>query len=122
MWRYHNSNPEKREVNDCVIRAISKAENRSWDEVYSELSTLAQNQRILLDDMRFVEPYLDSKYNRVCYKCKGYRMTVDEFIERNPKGTFLVTMQAHITCVKNGILFDTWDCRNKLIWCSWEVI
>ena len=56
MWKYHNSNPKKREVNDCVIRAISKAENKTWDEVYSELSTLAQNQRILLDDMRFVEP------------------------------------------------------------------
>ena len=122
MWRYHNSNPKKREVNDCVIRAISKAENKTWDEVYSELSTLAQNQRILLDDMRFVEPYLDSKYERVCYKCDGCRITVGEFIERNPKGTFLVTMQGHITCVKNGTLFDTWDCRDKLIWCSWEVV
>ena len=122
MWRYYNSNPTKREVNDCVIRAISKAENKSWDEVYSELSTLAQEQRILLDDMRFVEPYLDSKYERICYKCDGCRMTVSEFIERNPQGTYLVTMQGHITCVKNGTLFDTWDCRDKLIWCSWEVI
>lgn len=122
MWRYHNSNPKKREVNDCVIRAISKAEDRSWDEVYSELSTLAQSQKILLDDMRFVEPYLDSKYDRVCYKCNGCRITVEEFIERNPKGTFLVTMQGHITCVKNGVLYDTWDCSDKLIWCSWEVV
>ena len=122
MWKYHNSNPKKREVNDCVIRAISKAENKTWDEVYSELSTLAQNQRILLDDMRFVEPYLDSKYDRVCYKCNGCRMTVGDFINRNQKGTYLITMQGHITCVKNGILFDTWDCRDKIIWCSWEVI
>lgn len=122
MWRYHNSNPKKREVNDCVIRAISKAEDRSWDEVYSELSTLAQDQKILLDDMRFVEPYLDSKYDRVCYKCDGCRMTVGDFIHRNQKGTYLITMQGHITCAKNGTLFDTWDCRDKIIWCSWEVI
>lgn len=122
MWRYHNSNPKKREVNDCVIRAISKAEDRSWDEVYSELSTLAQDQKILLDDMRFVEPYLDSKYDRVCYKCEGCRMTVGDFIRKNQKGTYLITMQGHITCVKNGTLFDTWDCRDKIIWCSWEVV
>ena len=122
MWKYHNSNPKKREVNDCVIRAISKAEDRSWDEVYSELSTLAQSQKILLDDMRFVEPYLDGKYERICYKCNGCRMTVGEFIDKNQEGTYLVTMQGHITCVKNGILYDTWDCRDKLIWCSWEVI
>lgn len=122
MWKYHNSNPKKREVNDCVIRAISKAENKTWDEVYSELSTLAQNQRILLDDMRFVEPYLDSKYERVCYKCNGCRMTVGDFMDKNQKGTYLITMQGHITCVKNGVLFDTWDCRDKIIWCSWEVV
>ena len=122
MWKYHNSNPKKREVNDCVIRAISKAENKTWDEVYSELSTLAQNQRILLDDMRFVEPYLDSKYERVCYKCNGCRMTVGDFINKNQEGTYLITMQGHITCVKNGVLFDTWDCRDKIIWCSWEVV
>ena len=122
MWKYHNSNPKKREVNDCVIRAISKAENKTWDEVYSELSTLAQNQRILLDDMRFVEHYLDSKYDRVCYKRNGCRMTVGDFINRNQEGTYLITMQGHITCVKNGILFDTWDCRDKIIWCSWEVV
>lgn len=122
MWRYHNSNPKKREVNDCVIRAISKAEDRSWDEVYSELSTLAQDQKILLDDMRFVEPYLDSKYDRVCYKCDGCRMTVGDFIHKHQRGTYLMTMQGHITCAKNGTLFDTWDCRDKIIWCSWEVI
>ena len=122
MWRYHNSNPEKREVNDCVIRAISTAERKSWDRVYSELSTLAQSQGILLDDMRFVEPYLDSKYDRTCFKCEGCRMTVGEFIETHQKGTYLITMQAHITCVRNGVLYDTWDCRDKVIWCAWEVI
>lgn len=122
MWKYHNSNPKKREVNDCVIRAISEAENKTWDEVYSELSTLAQEQSILLDDMRFVEPYLDTKYNRVCFKCNGCRMTVGEFIEKNPYGIFLITMQGHITCAKNGVLYDTWDCRNRKIWCAWEVV
>lgn len=122
MWSYLNKNPFKREVNDCVIRAISKAENRSWDDVYSELSTLAQKQRILLDDMRFVEPYLDSKYDRTCFKCDGCRITVGEFIRKNNIGTFLITMQGHITCAKDGVLYDTWDCRNKTIWCAWEVI
>ena len=49
-------------------------------------------------------------------------MTVGEFIETHQKGTYLITMQGHITCVRNGVLYDTWDCRDKVIWCAWEVI
>ena len=37
MWRYLNKNPLARDTNDCVIRSISCAENRSWDDVYLEL-------------------------------------------------------------------------------------
>ena len=121
MYRYLNKNPKARDVNDCVIRSISCAENRSWDDVYDELSELAQTQGILLDDVRFVEPYLDSKYNRTCYKNNGFSTTVEEFLKTHPKGTYLITMQGHITCLKNGVIYDTWDCRKKLIWCAWEV-
>ena len=74
MWRYLNKNPQARDVNDCVIRSISCAEGRSWDDVYDELSDLAQEQGIILDDARFVEPYLDSKYERTCYDKNGEKM------------------------------------------------
>lgn len=121
MWRYLNKNPLARDVNDCVIRSISCAENRTWDDVYMELSKLAQEQGIVLDDVNFVEPYLDGKYSRTCYNTEGSTMTVEDFIKTNPEGTFLVTMRGHITCVKDGVLYDTFDCRNRKIWCAWEV-
>jgi hypothetical protein len=41
MYRYLNMNPRGRNVNDCTVRAISLATNRSWDEVYRELSHYA---------------------------------------------------------------------------------
>ena len=121
MWRYLNKNPLARDTNDCVIRSISCAESRSWDDVYMELSKLAQEQGIILDDVNFVEPYLDSKYSRICYNNEDSTMTVEDFIKTNPQGTFLVTMRGHITCVKDGVLYDTFDCRNRKIWCAWEV-
>ena len=121
MWRYLNNNPKSRDVNDCVIRSISCAENRVWSDVYDELSKLAGEQGIILDDVRFVEPYLDGKYERECFKEKSRTMTVKEFLDQHPEGTYLVTMRGHITCVKNGILYDTWDCRDRLIWCAWSV-
>ena len=65
MWEYYNCNPLKREVNDCVVRAISLAEGKSWDETYQILSEIAQKNAIILDDTLFVEKYLNSKYEAI---------------------------------------------------------
>ena len=29
-WEFFNPNPQNRETGDCVIRALSKATDRSW--------------------------------------------------------------------------------------------
>ena len=110
-----------RHIEDCTVRAISTVQNKTWSEVYDELSDLAREKGLLFSDAQFIEDYLDERYERTCYKNNGLAMTVGEFVENNPSGTYLVTMRGHISCVKEGILLDTWDCRDKLIWCSWRV-
>ena len=117
MYKYYNANAKGNFVNDCVIRAISVAEGKSWDETYNELSDIAQSEGILLDDVEFVENYLDDRYERVCH----YAKTVGEFIEECPYGVYLITMDGHITVVIDGTLYDTFDCRNRRMFCSWEV-
>ena len=117
MYKFYNANAKGIFTNDCVVRAVSLAENKTWNETYEELSKIAQDNGILLDDVEFVEPLLDSRYDRVCYD----DTFVGEFIEDHPEGTYLVTMLGHITCIKDGILYDTFDCRNRLMKCAWEV-
>lgn len=117
MWKYYNANVLGNNVNDCVVRALSKAENKSWDETYRELSDIAQYEGILLDDVDFVESYLDKRYRRTCH----YSKTVGEFANEHPKGRYLVTMQGHITAIIDGIIYDTFDCSNKRMWCAWQV-
>lgn len=117
MYKFYNANSKGKFVNDCVIRAISVAEGKTWDETYDELSELAQKDGILLDDVEFVEDYLDRRYKRVCH----YSKTIGEFINEFPKGIYLLTMDGHITVVRNGCLIDTFDCRNRPMRCSWEV-
>lgn len=117
MYRFYNANSKGKFVNDCVIRAISVAEGKTWDETYDELSDIAQEEGNLLDDVNFVEDYLDRRYKRTCH----YSKTVGEFIDEFPKGIYLLTMDGHITVVRNGVLYDTFDCRNRYIRCSWEV-
>lgn len=117
MYKFYNANSLGNYVNDCVVRAISVAERKSWDTTYDELSEIAQKEGILLDDVNFVESYLDKRYKRVCH----YSKTVGEFIEEFSKGTYLITMQGHITVCIDGVLYDTFDCRNRRMWCAWEV-
>ena len=96
MYRYYNANPLGNTTADCTVRAISTAQGKTWDETYMELSYLAQKEGVLFDDAGFIERYLDKRYPRKCYHSK----TVGEFLEDFPTGTFLITMRAHITCVK----------------------
>ena len=117
MYKYHNANARGNFVNDCVVRAISVAQGKSWDETYEELSDIAQEEGILLDDVNFVEGYLDERYKRACH----YSKTVGEFLEEHPKGTYLVTMEGHITVIIDGVLYDIFDCRNRRMWCAWYV-
>lgn len=117
MYRFLNVNARGNFVNDCVVRAISLAEHKTWDETYEKLSDIAQEQGILLDDVDFVEDYLDEHYRRVPHCAKLVR----EFVEECPCGTYLVTMEGHITVIIDGVIYDTFDCSNRRIWGIWCV-
>lgn len=117
MWKYYNANVLGHSVNDCVVRAISKAQGKTWDETYEELSDIAQLEGILLDDVNFVEEYLDKRYKRTCH----YSKTVGEFAKEHKRGTYLITMEGHITVIINGIIYDTFDCSDRRMWCAWTV-
>ena len=117
MWKYYNANVLGHSVNDCVVRAISKAQGKTWDETYEELSDIAQLEGILLDDVNFVEEYLDKRYKRTCH----YSKTVGEFAKEHKRGTYLITMEGHITVIIDGIIYDTFDCSDRRMWCAWTV-
>ncbi|MBQ8042929.1 MAG: hypothetical protein IJ272_02110 [Clostridia bacterium] len=117
MYKFYNANARGNFVNDCVVRAISVAEGETWDETYKKLSDIAQHEGILLDDVNFVENYLDKRYKRTCH----YSKLVGEFVEEFPEGVYLVTMRGHITVIIDGVLYDIFDCRNRRMWCAWEV-
>lgn len=117
MYKFYNANVLGKFHNDCTVRAISLAEGKTWDETYEELSNIAQRKGIILDDVNFVEPLLDSRYKRICPKQKY----VGEFAEEHPHGTYLITMKGHITCCIDGVNIDTFDTCNRRMWCAWFI-
>ena len=120
MFRYYNVNPRGRHVNDCTVRAISLATGRSWDATYEELSNFAQAQAIMPDDVRYIDEYLHRRFEKVC-DCEGLHITVEDFVSKHMKGTYLITMAGHITCSINGVIYDTFDPSSRFIWEAFKV-
>lgn len=116
MYKYMNKNPFNNQVDDCVVRSISTAEGISWDEAYDKLSNSGRDLGLMMNSVEAVEEYLNERYDKVPH----YSKYVWEFIEEYPRGTYLVTMPGHITVIKNGTLYDTFDCRNRRMWNAWK--
>ena len=117
MYQYYNNNPNNRYIDDCTIRAISLLTNKTWNQVYEELSTLANQKGLMMDSVEFIEEYLDDRYPRECH----YSKTIGEFAEEYPRGKYAVTTNGHITAVINGYVIDTFDPRNKIMRCAWKI-
>ncbi|MBR4672820.1 MAG: hypothetical protein IKO78_06485 [Bacilli bacterium] len=122
MYKFYNENPLNKYTDDCVVRAISCATNKSWDYVYDYLSDIAQYEGTLFDKRDFVRNYLDRTYQRL----RGISGEVGYVSAMFPDSTLLITMNGHITCSKpdkNGIptIYDTFDPRDREVEDVWLV-
>lgn len=117
MYAFFNENPLNKYEDDCVVRAISCATGNSWDYVYDYLSDIAQYEGTLFDKREFVRNYLDRTYTRLY----GIHGSVGQVSAMFPDNVLLITMNGHIVCSKNGIVYDTFDCRKRKVEDVWLV-
>ena len=115
-FRY-NANPSDNHISDCTARALSVLTNRSWRDVYLELSELSSRVGYTFSDVPFIEDYLDERYERECH----YAKTVGEFAREHPYGRYAVTMPSHITAIIDGIIVDTFDPSRSIMRCAWRI-
>lgn len=120
-FQYYNNNPYERNVNDCTVRAIALATKRSWDSTYQQLSDYARQQGITFSEVEFINDYLSQQYPRYCQDKKHKVVTVGDFANLNLPGRWLVTMGGHITCVIDGVIYDTFDPSDRYLWCAYQV-
>lgn len=121
MYRVANPNPNGSYVGDCVIRALSIANNKSWYETYIELCL----QGLLLYDMpssnRVWNEYLKTEgYTRhvipnTCPEC----YTIRDFCNEYFKGTYILGTGTHVVAVIDGDYYDTWDSGDESPICFW---
>ena len=117
MYKFHNNNALGLFENDCTIRAISTATGNSGDDTYKHLSNTARLQGTMMDDRDFIRNYLDERYDRIY----NIPRTVGEVAGAYPDNILLITMNGHITCSKYGIVYDSFDCRDRISEFCWIV-
>lgn len=116
MWINYNPNPVGRRVDDCSIRAISKALNMDWESSYALVTSFGFN----MGDM----PHSNSVWGAVLRSNGFYRSTIpnrcpdcytaEDFCRDNPHGTYVLGFGNHVATVVDGDLYDTWDSSNEV--------
>lgn len=108
---HYNPNPHGEYVGDCVIRAITKALDKSWNEIYLAMALVGYSMGDMPSSNRVWGQFLkDMGYRRyiipnTCPDC----YTIRAFCEDNPKGTYIVGTGTHVVTVKDGNYYDSWD-------------
>lgn len=116
MWIYANPNPCRQEEPDCVVRAISLATGRSWDDVHWDLCMLSHINCTMPSTNWLWEAYLKQhRFEKFLLpaSCPS-RTTVKEFCKQYRKGTYVIGTGSHAVCVKDGDYLDSWDSGSEI--------
>lgn len=120
-------------VGDCVTRAICNATGKDYKEVYDRLNEMAQRE-----SLKRHRNYKRSNSRNGVFKetwkrylkeigwvhhktCEiGSRADKIKFVDGAlPNGVLIVQLSKHLTCLKDGVIYDTYDCSKKEYYNEW---
>lgn len=113
---YYNPNPKGKLTGDCVIRALSKALNEDWYSVYDDLCEEGKragdwgNTNSVWGAYlrrRGFDRYIIPNYCPNCY-------TLADFAQEHDRGTYIVATGTHVVCIKDGVIYDSWDSSREI--------
>ena len=111
MHSFYNPNPRGNRVGDCVVRALSKATDKSWEEIYIELCLLGYIVGDLPSSNKVWDTYLITQgftrhiVSAECLDCYA----INDFCEEYPRGIYVIGTGTHAVCVIDGTIYDTWQ-------------
>lgn len=122
MYKNLNINPLHRRADDCAVRAIATALDKSWQEVYADLCIEGLKQYDMPSANHVWGSYLKKNgYKRrivpdSCPEC----YTVGEFANDHPEGVYILALHGHVVPCVNGCVFDSWNCLEEAVFYYWE--
>ena len=113
----YNANPKDRIIGDCVIRALSKATGKSWDEVYDELYIIGKKKKRMMNDPKVYKVFLENNNFTLSPARRneyGKMISVEEFSKDVDADTmYVIHTRKHLTVVFNSDIYDTWDTSSQ---------
>lgn len=108
-------------VGDCVTRAIANATGKDYKDVYDTVNSYAARERkirgrarssardgVNSDTIRRILKDMGWRWISTMHIGKGCQVHLNE--EELPSGILIVRISKHLTCVKDGKLYDTYNC------------
>lgn len=121
---FFNANPEDKLTGDCVIRAISIATDKTWDETLDNLVELSHKLKSVPNNKDCYIEYLEQNG---FIKCKQPRKNDNtryrgyEFLDKIKKSDIILFHAGthHLSVIKNKKIWDTWDCSGECVGNYW---
>lgn len=116
MYIKSNPNPDNLMTEDCTIRAISIATDKSWDETYIDVCIKGfVMKRMPSTNSVWAEYLKDQGFSRhiipdTCPHC----YTVRDFCGEYFKGTYVLGTGSHAVAVIDGDYYDAWDSGDEV--------
>lgn len=111
MYIFYNPNPKGSNIGDCVIRALTKACDMTWDDVYLDLMLLGFVMKDMPSANHVWGTYLmQNGFQRfalpnTCPDC----YSISDFCNDHPKGTYVLATGSHVITIIDGNYYDSWD-------------
>lgn len=110
MWVNYNPNPFGLRVGDCVVRAISKALDKPWEDTYIDLCIQGFMMGDLASSNAVWSTYLKHKgFNRRTVQDCPDCYTVEDFCNEHPSGVYVIGTGSHAVAVVDGCYYDAWQ-------------
>lgn len=113
---YYNPNPLNKKIGDCVIRAVAKVTNQTWEDAYIALAV----KGFQLGDMPSANSVWGAYLKSIGFKRQTLPntcpdcYTVSDFCEDYSAGIYVVATDGHVVAAINGDYYDTWDSGNEV--------
>ena len=125
-FQFYNAHPEGKRVGDCVKRAVTYVTGMDYHQVQLELNrykkvTGAKTYNESKNCSGYVENVLHMKKLSFPAQKGIARMNGYTFAKSFPKGRYILNMAHHWTACVDGVIYDTWDCREKCVYTAYEL-
>ena len=103
---------DAKNVGDCAIRAIAIATGKDYKDVYNQLKSYNHGKSCRNGTPKNVDKKylldLGWKWHPCMSIGSGCKVHLNE--DDLPYGTLIVSVSKHLVCVKDHVIYDTYDC------------